>query len=361
MTQTSTPTARQAFRTAYSDARSRATRTVFGVAPTRTEVVAQGKLMTDALVKHRPGLRDQPIRWLLLDTAEAVLPGLDPRLGRTADKVLRGRGIEVRMGTSIREATHGGVTLSDGSTLPTRTLIWCVGVRPDALVDGLDLPTTKGRLNVDEYLTVPGHPELFACGDMAAVPDLTRPGELTAMTAQHAQRQGTAVARNVAASLGHGERAPYKHKDLGFVVDLGGVKAAANPLGIPLSGPAAYVVTRGYHLAAMPGNRVRVAVDWLLDAVLPRQSVQLGLVRSGAVPLDSGAAPDRPAGLTSSLLSRSRERPARSHSTARSRQGVINSTWFDFDQAANLNHVELIAGQGDSVYRRRTGGDGVDC
>jgi NADH dehydrogenase len=107
------------------------------------------------------------------------------------------------------------------------------------------------------------------------------------MTAQHAERQGATVARNVAASLGHGERKAYKHHDLGFVVDLGGVQAAANPLNIPMSGPLAKVVTRAYHLMAMPGNRVRVAADWLLDAVLRRQSVQLGLVRGPEVPLDS--------------------------------------------------------------------------
>jgi NADH:ubiquinone reductase (H+-translocating) len=98
---------------------------------------------------------------------------------------------------------------------------------------------------------------------------------------------------NVAASLGHGERRAYKHRGLGLVVDLGGTRAVANPLGIPLSGFLAFVVTRGYHLAAMPGNRVRVAADWLLDALLPKQDVQLGLVRAGAAPLDS-AAPELP-------------------------------------------------------------------
>lgn len=67
------------------------------------------------------------------------------------------------------------------------------------------------------------------------------------------------------------------------------MQAAANPLGVPLSGPLAGAVTRGYHLAAMPGNRVRVAADWLLDSVLPRQAVQLGLVRSWSVPLDTAS------------------------------------------------------------------------
>jgi NADH dehydrogenase len=151
----------------------------------------------------------------------------------------------------------------------------------------------RGRLLVDPHLQVPGRSEVFACGDAAAVPDLNNPGGYTPMTAQHAWRHGAVVARNVAASLGVGERTVYRHRDLGFVVDLGGVQAAANPLGVHLPGPLAGAVTRGYHLAAMPGNRVRVAADWLLDAVLPRQAVQLGLVRSWSVPLDT-ASPELP-------------------------------------------------------------------
>jgi NADH dehydrogenase len=177
--------------------------------------------------------------------------------------------------------------LSNGDAVPTRSLIWCVGVRPDPLVESLGLATKQGRLVVDEFLNVPGRPDVFACGDAAAVPDLTRPGEITGMTAQHATRQGTTVARNIAASYGAGRRRAYKHHDLGFVVDLGGLDAAANPVGVPLSGVVAKAVTRGYHLLSMPGNRVRVAADWLLDAVLPPQGVQLGLVSADAVPLDS--------------------------------------------------------------------------
>ena len=74
------------------------------------------------------------------------------------------------------------------------------------------------------------------------------------------------------------------------MVDLAGVKAAADPLGIPLAGWPAKLVTRGYHLLSLPANRVRVAGDWALDAVLSRQSVQFGLVRGGAVPLSATGA-----------------------------------------------------------------------
>ncbi|MEV6637702.1 NAD(P)/FAD-dependent oxidoreductase [Actinoplanes sp. NPDC051470] len=269
-----------------AERRARTTFVVVGAGYTGTEVAAQGVLYTDALTSHRPDLHPE---WLLLDTADKVLPSLDQRLGAASDRVLRERGVEVRLGTSVREATANGVHLSDGDFVPTRSLIWCVGVRPDPLINSLGLATKQGRLVVDEFLNVPQHPEVFACGDAAAVPDLTRPGEITGMTAQHATRQGTTVAKNIAASYGRGKRRPYRHHDLGFVVDLGGFDAAANPLGVPLSGFPAKAVTRGYHLLSMPGNRVRVAADWLLDAVLPRQGVQLGLVPGSAVPLDSAS------------------------------------------------------------------------
>jgi NADH dehydrogenase len=268
---------------------ARCTFVVVGAGYTGTEVAAQGPLFTDALVRQHAALRGQRVRWMLLDVAERVLPELDPRLSHTADRVLRERGVEVRMGQSVEEATRECVRLTTGEEVPTRTLVWCVGVRPDPLVEGVGLPTQKGRIVVDAQLTVPGHPDVFACGDAAAVPDLTRPGEVTAMTAQHAVRQGKLAGRNVAASLGHGTARRYRHHDLGFVVELGGREAAANPVHVPLSGLAAKAVTRGYHLISMPTNRARTAAEWLLDAVLPRQTVQLGLVRGPNVPLETAS------------------------------------------------------------------------
>ncbi|GAA4319719.1 FAD-dependent oxidoreductase [Streptomyces venetus] len=278
---------------AADDPKTRAARCTFvvvGAGYTGTEVAAHGQMFTDAQVRKHPLRQGMRPRWLLLDVAPRVLPEMDEKLSATADQVLRERGVDVRMGTSVKEATHDGVMLTDGEFVDTRTLVWCVGVRPDPLVESLGLPLEKGRLLVDPHLRVPGRDELFACGDVAAVPDLEKPGGYTPMTAQHAWRQGKVAAENVAASLGlGGARKPYRHRDLGFVVDLGGAKAAANPLGVSLSGVPAGVVARGYHLAAMPGNRVRVAADWLLDAVLPRQAVQLGLVRSWSVPLDTSS------------------------------------------------------------------------
>jgi NADH:ubiquinone reductase (H+-translocating) len=265
---------------------ARCTFVVVGAGYTGTEVTAQGELLTARLLRRMSGLAGQRVRWMLLDTAARLLPELDPRLSRTADRVLRRRGVEVRTGQSVTEALPDCVQLSTGEKVPTHSLIWCVGVRADPLVDGLELETAKGRLVVDEYMAVPSAPEIYACGDCAAVPDLTRPGQVCGMTAQHAERQGRQVAKNVAASLGIGSAAPYKHHDLGFLVDLGGLAAAINPLHIPLSGPPASVITRAYHLYSMSGNRLRVLTDWALNGVTPAEITSLGLISAESVPLD---------------------------------------------------------------------------
>jgi NADH dehydrogenase len=265
---------------------ARCTFVVVGGGYTGTEVAAHGQLMTTRLAKTIPGLGDQKIRWLLIDNGPRLLSALDEHLSRTAERVLRERGVEVRTGQTVTEALDDSVVLSTGEKVPTRSLIWCVGVRPEPLVSDIDLATNRGRLVVDEFMCVPGVSDIYACGDNAAVPDLTRPGQICGMTAQHAQRQGKLVAKNVAASLGIGKAAPYEHQDLGFLVDLGGLAAACNPLHIPISGPPANALTRAYHLDVMAGNRHRVLADWALSAISPPPPTSFALVSSESVPLD---------------------------------------------------------------------------
>jgi NADH dehydrogenase len=198
---------------------------VVGAGYSGTETAAQMQLVTTRAAADYPRLRPEDMRWVLVDLAPKILPELGRRLGEDAMKVLRRRGVEVRLGVTVEEATGEKVRLSDGDTIPTHTLVWCTGVTPSPLIKTLGLPTERGRLVVGANLQVPGHPDVFAFGDAAAVPDLTKPGKLTGQTAQHAQRQG-------------------------------------------------------YHLLALPAarNRVRVSFDWLLDWLMRPQLVQLGFL-----------------------------------------------------------------------------------
>lgn len=268
--------------------RERLTVVAVGAGYTGTETVAQMQHRFAQIARSWTRVDPAEIRWVLVDLATTVLPELGPRLSRAALEVLQRRGIDLRLGVSVAKATAHEVTLTDGSVIPTRTLIWGAGVAASPLIETLGLPTAKGRLVVDTHLQVPGDPDVWAAGDAAAAPDLTQPHTqdgvhpATGMTAQHAQRQGVTLARNVASSLGTGTAIPYKHHDLGLVADLGGRDAVARPLGLPLTGLPAKLAAKGYHLLALPtmANRARVASDWLIDAVWGPQMSQLSAVRS---------------------------------------------------------------------------------
>jgi NADH dehydrogenase len=262
---------------------------VVGAGYAGVELTAQMARLTSNLLPLYPHIRADDIRWLLIDVAKAVMPELGASLGDSALRLLRRRRVDVRLGVSVATVTATQVSLTDGTTLDCSTVIWCAGVTANPLIESLGLPTAKGRLVVDGHLRVPGHDDVLGIGDAAAVPDLTKPVDekgqhpLCPPTAQHAIRQAAAAAHNIWADLGHGTAKPYRHRDLGLVVDLGGPDAAATPLGLRLRGRPAKAVTLGYHLLALPTakRRIRVAVDWAIGGKRP-DDVSLRLVPGAA-------------------------------------------------------------------------------
>ncbi len=137
---------------------------------------------------------------------------------------------------------------------------------------------------------------VWAAGDTAAACDpFNSAGMDYPPTAEHAQRQGVVLAHNVAASLDCGRERRYRHRDLGLVADLGGREAVARPLGIPLTGVTAKVVTKLHHLNALPaaGNRLRVAADCVVNLTSQTVAAQLGAVPSVASEAALSTAGDR--------------------------------------------------------------------
>lgn len=250
-----------------------------GYAGTETAAALQ-RLTTNAL-KRYPRLDPELIKWHLIDIAPKLMPELGDKLGRTALNILRERGIEVSLGVSVDRAEAERVTFTDGRVLPCRTLIWTAGVVASPLVATLDAETVKGRLAVTPRFEVPGRDGVFALGDAAAVPDLDKgEGAVCPPTAQHAMRQGRALADNLIASMRGLPTRPYTHRDLGLVVDLGGRDAVSKPFGIELTGMAAQAVARGYHWAALRTNvaKARVATSWAMNALAGDDFVRTGFV-----------------------------------------------------------------------------------
>src|SRR5512132_4339846 len=137
----------------------RCTFVVIGAGYAGTELVAEMQVLTTRALRAYPGLRPRDVRWILADIAPAIMPELGAELGRIALRTLRQRGVEVRLETQVKEVGPDWVRLSDGDEIPTRTLVWTAGVTPNPLVSHAGLPTDdKGRLLVDQYLAVRGHP-----------------------------------------------------------------------------------------------------------------------------------------------------------------------------------------------------------
>ncbi|HEY3957999.1 MAG TPA: FAD-dependent oxidoreductase [Streptosporangiaceae bacterium] len=242
------------------------------------EALAELQGLADEAVRFRPAVEATELRWVLVEATGRILPELDERLGEWTLRALRRRGVEVRLHSRLASAAHGTVLLDDGTELAAGTLVWAAGVRPSPLGAAAGLPAdTSGRIRVGADLAVAGVPGVFAAGDIAAVPDLSRAGQFCAPNAQHAVRQAKVLARNIAAFARGGQLKPYRHAYAGSVAGLGHHQGVAQVYRIRLTGFAGWLTHRAYHLFWVPtlGNKARVLADWALALFFRRETAEL--------------------------------------------------------------------------------------
>lgn len=239
------------------------------------EVAAELNDFVRAVQPHYRGLRRDELRVVLLHSQERILPEMAEPLALFAERILTKRGVELRLKTRLAAATGTAAVLAGGERIMTRTLVSTVPSSPHPLIERLALPKAKGRVVTNGNLEVEGHPGVWAVGDCAQV--MTPDGATAPPTAQHAIREGAVVAHNIAASLRGGTRKVFAFKGLGKMGSLGHRSAVAEVFGVRLSGFLAWWLWRTVYLMKMPGwgRRLKVAVDWTLDLVLPPDLVQL--------------------------------------------------------------------------------------
>jgi NADH:quinone reductase (non-electrogenic) len=226
-----------------------------------------------------PRARLHGMRWILVEATDRVLPEIDPRLADYAVRQLRGRGIEVRLGTTLDAVDADSATLSTGETVPTRTVVWTAGVRPHPSLAHLSVPLDeKGRIPVDDRLAVVGLDGVWAIGDCAAVPDRNRGS--APPTAQHAIREAKVVAANVAADLGIGESRHYRYSSRTAFVNLGRYKAVGRIGALTFRGFLAWWLARTYHLSQIPGafRKLRAVLDWTVSLPFQRDLSEVGSI-----------------------------------------------------------------------------------
>jgi NADH dehydrogenase len=278
--------------TAGGDPAERAARLTFvfvGGGYAGVEALAEVEDMMQEAKRLYPDLAGDRLRFVLIEATESIFPEVGVRLSSYAMRELARRGVEMRLGTTITDATGGGVTLSSGERIECRTLVWTAGVRSHPTMAMLGLPTDqRGRAVVDATLAVEGMEGVWALGDSAAVPDPARIGLPCPPTSQHAVRQAKVAARNILASINGEERARFTYRTRGIFADLGRGKAVASVLGLQFRGVPAWFLARTYHLSQIPGmaRKGRVAIDWTVAVLFRRDVAELGSLGHPA-PLDT--------------------------------------------------------------------------
>jgi NADH:ubiquinone reductase (H+-translocating) len=238
------------------------------------------------------------VRVVLIEAGNELLAGLPPTMGRYTKKNLAARGIEVRLGDGVSALDERAITLASGTVIPTATVLWSAGVRPTPVLRDLPLEHARnGGIVVARDFAVPQRNGVWALGDCAWIPTKTA-GEWYPMTAQHAIREGPALARNIVATLRARETAPFNFTALGTMASLGARRGVASfPNGFVITGFPAWFLWRTYYLSRLPGfdRQVRVALDWMLGLIFRRDIAELRVytqrAQEGAAS-DAGLKPD---------------------------------------------------------------------
>lgn len=235
---------------------------------------------------YRP-LRLADVRMVLIEAGKALLPDLPPQMGAYTTRNLRQRKVELILGDGVTHIDERGLALQSGAFVSSATMVWSAGVRPSPVLK--DLPgvmhARNGGIVVHADMSVIGRPGVWAIGDCAWIPtkEDAQQSDRSAWypaTAQHAIREGPALADNIIATMRGTPTKPFRYTSLGTMASLGARRGvAALPGGYVLTGFLAWFLWRSYYLARLPGldRRLRVTVDWTLGLIFPRDIAEMRL------------------------------------------------------------------------------------
>ncbi len=247
---------------------------VVGAGPTGVEMAGQiAELAHDTVRRDFREIDPRSSRILLVEAADRVLTAFPPSLSAKATRSLERLGVTVLTSRTVVDITSGSVTIDDGDgaaeQLACRTVIWAAGVTASALAARLGELTgaerdSAGRVTVEPDLTLPGHPDVFALGDMVRVRSRDGASMLLPGVAPVAMQQGRHAAAVIRARLRGRRTTPFRYRDKGNLATIGRAAAVAEIKGLRLSGFLAWVSWLVVHLWYLVGfqNRLVVLVRW---------------------------------------------------------------------------------------------------
>lgn len=239
-----------------------------GGGPTGVEMAgALIELLDRIMPKDYPEVDTRRSRVIMLEMAEHLMMPYEPELRQYTEDILRQRGVEVRLETAMTEMDDDKVILNDGSSIPTKTLVWAAGVRAHPLAEALDVTLERGyRVSVNPDLSLPEQNAIFVIGDMAASKD--NEGKPHPQVAQVALQGGKHAAKAIKARLNRHGNPEFSYFDRGIMAIIGrnaGIAQLSDKLfGIKLRGYLGFMAWLFIHLIYLVGfqNRINTLMTW---------------------------------------------------------------------------------------------------
>lgn len=237
-----------------AETKSLLTFVVVGAGPTGVELAgALSEIAVHAMGAEFDRVDPSSARVVLVEGADRVLPPYPPSLSESARRQLEDLGVEVVTGETVSAIDDTGVTLQSGEKIDSATVLWAAGVEASPIGAMLGEVDRAGRVLVDADLSVPGRPEVFVAGDLAAVAGV--PG-----VAPAAMQMG----RHVGKVISSGKRTPFVYRDKGSLATIGRARAVADIKGLRFGGFFAWLAWLVIHIFYLIGfrNRFFVLVGW---------------------------------------------------------------------------------------------------
>jgi NADH dehydrogenase len=237
---------------------------VVGGGPTGVETAGgMRELLDKVLAKDYPELALRGLPITVVEAGPRLLGAFDPRSSESAVQALARRGIDVRLNAAVDHVEPGAVVLRDGTRLSAGIVVWAAGVAASPLAALLGTELERGRVTVQGNLSLPDHPEVFAIGDLAAVPGPN--GTPLPQVAQPAIQAGRHVAGEIQAIIEGRPATPFTYVDKGSMATIGRNQAVVEfPNGRRFHGWVGWVLWLGLHILYLMGfrNRASTLVNW---------------------------------------------------------------------------------------------------
>jgi NADH dehydrogenase len=249
---------------------------IIGGGPTGVELAgAIAEIAYTVMAQDFRSIRPQDARIILVEAGSRILPIMPEALSLKAEAALKRLGVEIVKNSPVTSVSQGMV-MAGTQTIRAGTVLWAAGVEPSPLARSLGVPLDDvGRVLVNPDLSIPGHPEAFVIGDLAAFVDET--GKLLPGLAAVAVQQGRHAARNILRMCDGLPSEPFHYVDLGTMATIGRAAAVVNFNWVMLSGFVAWLIWIFAHILLLIGfrNRFVVLFDWAWSYVSFQRSARL--------------------------------------------------------------------------------------